>query len=142
MNILFQFIVELPLIFFGFLFLFLFLFFIFYFIQYIYVSFNLKKICKVVFDDERHFRLPLEPFNCFFISVLPIVFWRETLNIKYGTSFKKLYGKEFYYPIDQAQLKLLLKGFPVFFYIQYVIFWSSILSCLLLLTSYFFTKSF
>ncbi len=140
MNILFQFIVELPLIFFGFLFLFS--FFIFYFIQYIYVSFNLKKICKVVFDDERHFRLPLEPFNCFFISVLPVVFWRETLNIKYGTSFKKLYGKEFYYPIDQAQLKLLLKGFPVFFYIQYVIFWSSILSCLLLLTSYFFTKSF
>lgn len=101
------------------------LFFIFYFIQYIYISFNLKKICKVVFNDERHFRLPLEPFNCFFISVLPIVFWRETLNIKYGISFKKLYGKEFYYPIDQVQLKWLLRYLPLFFYIQYIIFFSS-----------------
>lgn len=36
----------------------------------------------IIFNNEKHFRLPLEPFNCFFISVLPIVFWREMLNIK------------------------------------------------------------
>ncbi|CAA0215876.1 putative membrane protein [Acinetobacter baumannii] len=51
-------------------------------LQYIYISYNLKGICKIIFSDESHFTLPLEPFNCFFISVLPIVFWREMLNIK------------------------------------------------------------
>ncbi|WP_416683860.1 hypothetical protein [Acinetobacter baumannii] len=59
-----------------------FLFFFFYLMQYIYISYNLKGICKIIFSDESHFTLPLEPFNCFFISVLPIVFWREMLNIK------------------------------------------------------------
>ncbi|EPF6457492.1 MULTISPECIES: hypothetical protein [Acinetobacter] len=59
-----------------------FLFFFFYLLQYIYISYNLKGICKIIFSDESHFTLPLEPFNCFFISVLPIVFWREMLNIK------------------------------------------------------------
>lgn len=101
-------------------------FLIFSIIQYIYVSFNLKKICKIVFEDEKHFSFPLEPFNCFFLSVLPIVFWRETLNIKYNISFKKLYGREFYYLIDKKQLNLLLRRFPLFFYIQYVIYFSSL----------------
>lgn len=59
-----------------------FLFFFFYLMQYIYISYNLKGICKIIFSDESHFTLPLEPFNCFFISVLPIVLWREMLNIK------------------------------------------------------------
>ena len=86
--------------------------------------------------------MPLEPFNCFFISVLPIVFWRETLNIKYGTSFKNLYGKEFYYPLDQFQLKLLRKEFPAFFYIQYVIYWSVLISGLLMLISVILIKNF
>lgn len=63
------------------LFLFLCLFFFFYLLQYIYISYNLEGICKIIFSDESHFTLPLEPFNCFFISVLPIVFWREMLNI-------------------------------------------------------------
>ncbi len=49
----------------------------------------------IIFNNEKHFRLPLEPFNCFFISVLPIVFWRETLNIKYGTSFKNFIKRIF-----------------------------------------------
>lgn len=87
----------------------LFFFFVLYFIQYIYISFNLKEICMIIFNNEKHFRLPLEPFNCFFISVLPIVFWRETLNIKYGTSFKKLYKKDFYYPVEKNQLKKINK---------------------------------
>lgn len=93
----------------------LFFFFVLYFIQYIYISFNLKEICMIIFNNEKHFRLPLEPFNCFFISVLPIVFWRETLNIKYGTSFKKLYKKDFYYPVEKNQLKKLIKNFQCFF---------------------------
>ncbi|CAP02940.1 hypothetical protein; putative membrane protein (plasmid) [Acinetobacter baumannii SDF] len=124
MNKLLFFIHTKPLVFIGISSLFL--FFLLYLIQYIYISLNLKEICKIIFNDEKHFRLPLEPFNCFFISVLPIVFWRETLHLKYGTSFKKMYGKEFYYPIRKNQLKKLLENFPLFFYVQYVIYLSGI----------------
>lgn len=129
-----------PLIFLGLLFLIL--FFIFYLIQYTYISFNLKAICRIIFDDEKYFKLPLEPFNCFFISVLPIVFWRETLNIKYGTSFKKLYGKEFYYPMQRNQLEKLLKRFPLFFHLQYIIYASCILFFLFGGLAYFSDKLF
>lgn len=79
-------------------------------------------MCKIIFYDEKYFKLPLEPFNSYFLSCLPLVFWRETLNIKKGTQFKKLYGKEFYYPIDKVQLKKMLKQYPKFFYIQYLVF--------------------
>ncbi|WP_281834294.1 hypothetical protein [Acinetobacter calcoaceticus] len=108
-------------------FLFLFLFFFFYLLQYIYISFILRGMCKIIFNNEKHFTLPLEPFNCFFISVLPIVFWREILNIKYDASFKKIYGKDFYYPLEKKQLEELLKKFTPFFYIQYIIYLSGIL---------------
>lgn len=108
-------------------FLFLFLFSFFYLLQYIYISYNLKGICKIIFGDENHFTLPLEPFNCFFISVLPIVFWREILNIKKEINFKKLYGKEFYYPMNKSQLNKMLNQYPKFFLIQYIIYLSVIL---------------
>ncbi|MDC5689909.1 hypothetical protein OFM99_17695, partial [Acinetobacter baumannii] len=120
MNKFLLFIDTMPLVFISLLCLIL--FFILYLIQYIYISSNLKRICKIIFNNEKHFTLPLEPFNCFFISVLPIVFWREILNIKYGTSFKKLYGKDFYYPLEKKQLEELLKKFTLFFYIQYIIY--------------------
>lgn len=113
MNKFILFIETMPLVFIGLSCLFF--FFVLYFIQYIYISFNLKEICMIIFNNEKHFRLPLEPFNCFFISVLPIVFWHETLNIKYGTSFKKLYKKDFYYPVEKNQLKKLIKKIPMFF---------------------------
>lgn len=93
-------------------FLFLFLFLVFYLIQYIYISYHLKGICKIIFNDEKYSRLPLEPFNCFFISLLPIVFWRETLNIKKGFKFRKLYGKVFYYLVDKNQLNEMLQRYP------------------------------
>lgn len=108
-------------------FFFLFLFFLSYLLQYIYISYNLKGICKIIFDDEKHFKLPLEPFNCFFISLLPIVFWRETLNIKKGVNFKKLYGQQFYYLINKAQLNRMLTKYPKLFYLQYQIYSSVIL---------------
>jgi hypothetical protein len=49
-------------------------------------------------------------------------------NIKYkkNVKFKKLFGKEFYYPVDESQLKEMLLRYPKFFYIQYVIYFSSI----------------
>ncbi len=121
-------------------FLFLFLFFAFYLIQYVYISSNLKGICKIIFDDEKYFKLPLEPFNCLFISVLPIVFWRETLNIKKGIQFKKLYGKEFYYPINKVQLKKMLKQYPKFFYIQYLIYLFVALAMIFMAWGYFSEK--
>ena len=70
-----------------------FLFFLFFIVQYIYISYNLKGICKIIFNDDKYFKFPLEQINCFFISLLPIVFWRETLNIKKGVNLKKLYGQ-------------------------------------------------
>ncbi|KXO87070.1 hypothetical protein AYK86_00015 [Acinetobacter venetianus] len=129
-----------PLIFFSFLCLFLFLLFLL--IQYIYISFNLKGINNIIFNDEKHFKLPLEPFNCFFISVLPVVFWRETLSVKKGFKFKRLYRKEFYYDFDENQLKEILKKYPFLFFIQYVIYFSSILFILLGGIAYILEKFF
>ena len=123
-------------------FIFLFLFIFFYFLQYVYISFNLKGICKIIFSDEKHFTFPLEPFNCFFISVLPIVFWREILNIKKGINFKKLYGKEFYYPMSKSQLNKMLNQFPKFFVIQYIIYLSVILWAIFMIVACILIKFF
>jgi len=123
-------------------FLFLFLFFFFYLLQYIYISFNLKEICRIIFNNEKHFRLPLEPFNCFFISVLPIVFWREILNIKKGVNFKKLYGKEFYYPMSKSQINKMLNQFPKFFLMQYIIYLSVMLWAIFIIIAWILIKFF
>lgn len=140
MDILITLLTEIPLIFFGFFFLII--FFFAYLVQYIYISYNLKGICKIIFNDEKHFRLPLEPFNCFFISFLPIIFWRETLNIKKGVSFKKLYGKEFYYPINKEKLKKILTRYPKLFHIQYLIYFSCFSFIILLTIAFILDKYF
>lgn len=123
-------------------FLFLFLFLVFYLIQYIYISYHLKGICKIIFYDEKYFRLPLEPFNCFFISLLPIVFWRETLNIKKGFKFRKLYGKDFYYPINKAKLNEMLTRYYKLFYLQYLIYLFVILFFMFMVVAYILIKYF
>ena len=120
MNKLLLFIEIMPLIFLCIVFFFL--FFLFFIVQYIYISYNLKGICKIIFNDERYFKLPLEPFNSYFLSCLPLVFWRETLNIKKGVNFKKLYGQQFYYLINKTQLNEMLIKYPKLFYIQYLVF--------------------
>ena len=125
MNKLLLFIEIMPLIFLCIVFFFL--FFLFFIVQYIYISYNLKGICKIIFNDERYFKLPLEPLNSYFLSCLPLVFWRETLNIKKGVNFKKLYGQQFYYLINKTQLNEMLIKYPKLFYIQYIIYASSIL---------------
>ena len=125
MNKFLLFIEIIPLIFLCIVFFFL--FFLFFIVQYIYISYNLKGICKIIFNDDKYFKFPLEPFNCFFISLLPVVFWRETLNIKKGVNFKKLYGQQFYYLINKTQLNEMLIKYPKLFYIQYIIYASSIL---------------
>ena len=120
MNKLLLFIEIMPLIFLCIVFFFL--FFLFFIVQYIYISYNLKGICKIIFNDERYFKLPLEPLNSYFLSCLPLVFWRETLNIKKGVNFKKLYGQQFYYLINKTQLNEMLIKYPKLFYIQYLVF--------------------
>ena len=95
---------------------------ILYFIFYVYMSVNLRNISKIIFNNEKKYRGPLEPFNFIFLSFLPIIFWREILNIKYNRPFKKLYGKEFYYSIDEKQLKKLLDEYKAYFFFQYIIF--------------------
>ena len=138
MNIILLMIKKEPIIFLS-----IFLFFIFlltFIIQYIYISYNLKGICKIIFDDEKHFKLPLEPFNSYFLSCFPLVFWRETLNIKKGIHFKKLYRKEFYYPVNKVQLKRMITQYPKFFYIQYLIFISGILWFFFMMIAYSINK--
>lgn len=135
-----SFIESMPLIFLTIcLFLFFWLMFI---IQYIYLSYNLKGICKVIFNDDRYLKLPLEPFNSYFLSCLPLVFWREILNIKKGVKFKKLYEKKFYYPINEVQLKKMLTQYPKLFYIQYLILILGMLlvifGCLIYISEKFF----
>ena len=109
----------------SFLLLFLFLFLLI--IQYFYVSYNLKDICKILFNNEKEYKVPLEPFNFYFISILPIALWREVLNVKKNKQFKKLYGKEFYFNINKQQLIELLDKYPYFFRIQYTAFFFGIL---------------
>lgn len=111
---------TMPLIFTSVVFFVLFLFF--FILQYIYINMNLKGICKTIFDDENTYKKPLEIFNFYFLSVLPLVFWRETLNIKMEIKFKKLYRKGFYFKIEKRQLVELMDKYPYLFYIQYLIF--------------------
>ena len=93
-----------------------------YLIFYIYMNINLKGISKIVFNDEKKYRRPLEPFNFIALSFLPTTFWREIINIKYNKSFKKLYGKEFYYKLNEIQLRRLLSEYIGYFIFQYMIF--------------------
>ncbi len=88
----------------------------------IYMNIHLKGISKIIFNNEKHYRRPLEPFNFIFLSFLPTTFWREILNMKYNKSFKRLYGKEFYYRLNESQLKRLMSKYKAYFVFQYVIF--------------------
>ncbi|MDF2535318.1 MAG: hypothetical protein K0R18_1477 [Bacillales bacterium] len=117
---------TIPLIMMSFIF---FIFFIFlYLILYVYININFRGVLEIIFPENAEYKRPLEPFRFFFISILPTTFWREILNIKYDKNFKNLYGKEFYYPIDEVKLVGLLEKYPYFFKIQYLacffgIFW-------------------
>ncbi|MPW44992.1 hypothetical protein A7A69_05485 [Acinetobacter sp. Ac_1271] len=93
-----------------------------------------------MFKYDDLYKAPLNYFDFYFLSALPLVFWRETLNIKKGTKFKKLYGKEFYFKIERHQLNKLLHQNPYFFYIQYFVFFSGIFSLLFMAIGCFLIK--
>ena len=96
--------------FFVFGFVFLFIFFLCSFFLYVYININLKNICKITVDDEMWYRTPLSPLTFHLLSALPIVFGKEYLNIK----FKKLYSKNYYFSLNESELKELINKYPVF----------------------------
>lgn len=97
---------------------------------------NLKNISKIIFNNEKKYNRPLEPFNFIFLSFLPTTFWREILNLKYNAQFKKLYKKDFYYSLNKAQLYELLKNHKTYFILQYAVFILSALAIILVISCY------
>ena len=112
--------------FFVFGFVFLFIFFLCSFFLYVYININLKNICKIIVDDEMWYRTPLSPLTFHLLSALPIVFGKEYLNIKYNIKFKKLYSKNYYFSLNESELKELINKYPIFFYTQYFILFSGV----------------
>lgn len=111
-------------------------------ILYIYLNIYLKDISKIIFNNEKRHRRPLEPFNFISMSYLPTTFWREILHIRYEISFKKLYGKEFYYSINRKQLIELLENYKAYFILQYMIFFSVTLGIIFVTSCYVVAKYF
>ncbi|MBJ8417825.1 hypothetical protein [Acinetobacter courvalinii] len=103
---------------------------------YIYINIYLKGICKIVYKDEKRFTKLMEPFDFFYLSILPSAYWKEILNVKFNTSFKAFYGNNVYHKIDDSQLKELLKNHPMFFCLHYFFMLSGLLSMSLLFLGY------
>lgn len=112
------------------------IFFILSVFLYIYINLNLKGICKILVGDELWYKVPLSPLRFHILSALPIVFFREFLNIKKDVNFKKLYQKDFYFALNKYELKMLVERYPVFFYTQYILLISGLLFIIFLTIAY------
>ena len=139
-NIVFLLLREMPLIVLSLLFLIISV--ILYIAFYVYMNIYIKNISKIIFNDENKYRRPLEPFSFIVLSYLPTTFWREILNIKYGKSFKKLYGKEFYHSINRNQLIELMKNYKAYFLFQYIIFFLVAFALIFMTVAYILDKYF
>ncbi|MFL9567982.1 hypothetical protein [Acinetobacter baumannii] len=106
------------------------IFFILSVFLYIYINLNLKGICKILVGDELWYKVPLSPLRFHILSALPIVFFREFLNIK------KLYQKDFYFALNKHELKMLVERYTVFFYTQYILLISGLLFIIFLTIAY------
>ncbi|WHR58421.1 hypothetical protein [Acinetobacter haemolyticus] len=116
--------------------LFFILLWVFFISLYIYANIYLKGICQILYKNEKRYKRLMEPFDFFYLSMFPSAYWREISNIKLNTSFKAYYGKNVYQKIGDSQLKEMLKNYPVFFYLHYLIIVSGILGTLLLLLGF------
>jgi hypothetical protein len=103
---------------------------------YIYINIYIKGICKIVYKDEKRFTRLMEPFDFFYLSILPSAYWKEVLNVKFNTSFKAFYGNNVYHKMGDSQLKELLKNYPMFFFIHYFFMLSGFLSMFFLFLGY------
>lgn len=112
------------------------IFFILSVFLYIYINLNLKGICKILVGDELWYKVPLSPLRFHILSALPIVFFREFLNIKKDVNFKNLYQKDFYFALNKYELKILVERYPVFFYTQYILLISGLLFIIFLTIAY------
>ena len=139
-NIVFLLLREMPLIVLSLLFLIISV--VLYIAFYVYMNIYIKNISKIIFNDENKYRRPLEPFSFIVLSYLPTTFWREILNIKYGKSFKKLYGKEFYHSINRNQLIELMKNYKAYFLFQYIIFFLVAFALIFMTVAYILDKYF
>ena len=117
--------------------LFFVLLWVFFISLYIYTNIYIKEICKIVYKDEKKFKRLMEPFDFYYLSMLPSAYWREILNIKFNVSFKTLYKQNVYLKTDMPQLRALLKNYPMFFYLHYLVILSGILGIFLLFFAYF-----
>lgn len=116
--------------------LFFILLWVFFISLYVYTNIYLKEICQILYKNEKRFTRLVEPFDFFHLSMLPSAYWREISNIKFNTSFKAYYGKNVYQKMSDSQLKEMLKSYPVFFYLHYLVIVSGILGTLLLLLGF------
>lgn len=102
----------------------------------------MKGICKILVGDELWYKVPLSPLSPLsplrfhILSALPIVFFREFLNIKKDVNFKKLYQKDFYFALNKHELKMLVERYPVFFYTQYILLIYGLLFIIFLTIAY------
>ena len=48
------------------------------------------------------------------------------LKIEYNIKFKKLYSKNYYFALNESELKELINKYPIFFYTQYFILFSGV----------------
>ncbi len=117
--------------------LFFILLWIFFISLYIYTNIYLKGICKIIYKDERKFKRLMEPFDFFYLSMFPSAYWREISNIKFNTSFKAFYRNDRYHKIADSQLKEMLKNYPLFFHLHYLVIVSGISGTFLLFFAYF-----
>lgn len=117
--------------------LFFVLLWVFFISLYIYTNIYIKEICKIVYKDEGKFKRLIEPFDFYYLSMLPSAYWREILNIKFNVSFNTLYKQNVYLKTDMPQLRALLKNYPMFFYLHYLVILSGILGIFLLFFAYF-----
>lgn len=105
-------------------------------VLYFYVNINLRGLCEIIFKDKIKYKRPLELFNFYFLSVIPINFWREFLNLRYDKVFKNLYDRDFYYDLRRDQIVELVSKYTYFFVIQYLAVFSGVISMFFLLIDF------
>lgn len=107
---------------------------------YMYISIKLKLINDILYGSEDYSTLPLSRFDFFVIGSLPYSKFREVLTVRYGCRFdeRKLYPHNYFYDLNEAKLKKMLREVPLLFVIQYIGMFVGIIWIVFLSLAYFF----